>query len=370
MSTATIELTTAEKLRLYLAAHHGMRDISYEVCAPGKCWRHSQTGKFTIKSRLRFTKEDGLVYTKGFGVADPVVDKDKALTEEQALKGCFFGFLKAKKVHLCDRCGGQGGWSGWPGYTCYDCGGNGIDPNFDWEDALTRALDGEDFEGDYIRKTQERKEREKAEAERAAEAQRQQRQAWLDREFKLVQECVADLAPRAFKARTFYRGDSQELAYLIQLERLASITRDSYHGEYNTTWIKDFALPAILKAEDAAKAADADPSQYLGTPDEPITVEATIVFQKDFPSDYGTKTLNVLRDDKGNRITYWNNFTVVDPIQAEAFGTDGKRFASKGDKIKFTATVKKHEIYKGVRGTVVSRARKAVLIKAAPEETK
>lgn len=110
----------------------------------------------------------------------------------------------------------------------------------------------------------------------------------------------------------------------------------------------DAVMPSLFEEEEkriaAAVAANANKT-FIGKVGERIELTAKIVSVKQFEGqsfsyyDSGVRTMTVLEDADGNRLMYWN-----------ALG-------SKGETVRFKATVKAHQEYKGVKQTVLSRAK-------------
>jgi hypothetical protein len=105
-------------------------------------------------------------------------------------------------------------------------------------------------------------------------------------------------------------------------------------------YLREVEREAIRRKEREA----AKPSDYLGTVGERLLLtEVDVVGIKTFDGDYGVRTLVKLMDGAGNQITWWTG-------HAPDWAEQGNHVAA------LKATVKKHEEYKGVRGTVITRA--------------
>lgn len=93
------------------------------------------------------------------------------------------------------------------------------------------------------------------------------------------------------------------------------------------------AKDKMVKAREYAK------SEYIGTVGEKITFEATA--QKTFWCDtvYGTMFIHNFVTEKGERIVWYSS-------------TEG---TEQGKKYKVTARVKKHQLYKETKQTVITR---------------
>lgn len=111
----------------------------------------------------------------------------------------------------------------------------------------------------------------------------------------------------------------------------------------------DAVLPVGIYEEEekrvaAAAAADAART-FVGKVGERREFKAKIVFVKEFYGrpmfygDSGLRTMTTMEDMDGNKLVYWNNV------------------GTKGETIRFKATVKAHEEYKGTKQTTLSRAK-------------
>ena len=83
------------------------------------------------------------------------------------------------------------------------------------------------------------------------------------------------------------------------------------------------------------------PSVYLGIVGKSVDFDATIVYMKEFQTQFGWSTLIKFVTDNGNVVNWWASNTPS---------------ATKGDKVSVKAKVKKHDEYKGTKQTTVTRA--------------
>ncbi len=93
------------------------------------------------------------------------------------------------------------------------------------------------------------------------------------------------------------------------------------------------AMEKMVKTKEYAK------SEYIGTVGEKITVEATALKTFWCEGTFGTMYINNFITDKGERIVCYNSKELSD---------EGKRY-------RITATVKKHQLYKETKQTVILR---------------
>ena len=120
-------------------------------------------------------------------------------------------------------------------------------------------------------------------------------------------------------------------------------------------WCEDNGYGRITFAErDAARQAKWDEKaaavEYVGEVGKRQVFEATIkvVVTWDGFGRNDTVYLHIMEDADGNTIT-WKTTN-------NGFTADDGCWASKGDRVKFKATVKEHGTYKGTKQTVVTRA--------------
>ena len=83
-------------------------------------------------------------------------------------------------------------------------------------------------------------------------------------------------------------------------------------------------------------------SNHVGQVDDRIDFDCTIDFTYTYATFYGDGVLNSMKDANGNVITY--------------FGS--RPLGEKGDKVTFSAKVKKHDEYKGIKQTIIQRPTK------------
>jgi len=105
--------------------------------------------------------------------------------------------------------------------------------------------------------------------------------------------------------------------------------------------LKGIDARAAKKAEWAAeRAAAGAASQFLGTVGEKITMVLTCVHVVSMESNYGSLFLNICKDDAGNTVIYKGN---------------AQGFPLKGETATVKATVKMHDLFAGVKQTLIQR---------------
>ena len=83
-------------------------------------------------------------------------------------------------------------------------------------------------------------------------------------------------------------------------------------------------------------------SSHVGQVDDRIDFDCTLEFIHTYATYYGDGVLNSMKDANGNVITY--------------FGS--RPLGEKGDKVTFSAKIKKHDEYKGIKQTIIQRPTK------------
>lgn len=121
-----------------------------------------------------------------------------------------------------------------------------------------------------------------------------------------------------------------------------------------------------LKAEREAKwkaerEAITKSSKHIGNIDERIEFTGTVVFTKDFETEYGIGYMTKVHTDDGCEVIYWNNFGLD---ASEQGFTEHKIDSDKGDRITFFAAIKAHSEYQGIKQTVIKRATRGKLLEA------
>jgi hypothetical protein len=104
-------------------------------------------------------------------------------------------------------------------------------------------------------------------------------------------------------------------------------------------------IPTYKRAqENQLKASNPKSNEWLGAPGQKIApTRITVTGTQDIPSDYGTKQLVRMEDEQGHTIIWWNS-------SANRM-EQGKQYTITG------GTVKKHDEFRGVKQTVLTRAK-------------
>lgn len=133
-------------------------------------------------------------------------------------------------------------------------------------------------------------------------------------------------------------------------------------------------VPAYLRhmEREVARKREAEGrklSNHVGAVgDKLVDITVTVLAQRDFPGDFGTRTLVTMADDAGNRFKWWStcgglevkvdqdNAISYDPLYVPEPGTQaGIRRAELGERVRIKGTVKKHEVYRDCKETVLTR---------------
>jgi len=90
------------------------------------------------------------------------------------------------------------------------------------------------------------------------------------------------------------------------------------------------------KAEAATRDAR---SQFVGEVGERREFDVTVRFSTHYETRYGVTYINVMVDDDGNIIV----------------GKGTKKYGHNGERVRFVATIKQHNVRDGVKQTIVNR---------------
>ena len=127
------------------------------------------------------------------------------------------------------------------------------------------------------------------------------------------------------------------------------------------------AKEEALKAEREARLAEERAaSEFVGSVGDKITVEVTFSREVSFDTQFGTQYIYFFKDEAGNTLV-WKTSAMLWINDLDENGNN--IFIRKGDKIRFTATIKEHSEYKGEKQTMLQRVRKIELIAKKEEET-
>jgi hypothetical protein len=113
------------------------------------------------------------------------------------------------------------------------------------------------------------------------------------------------------------------------------------------------AIPTYLREMEREinrrKKFEADlSSQYVGEVGKRETFTATLVYTTDLESQFGVTHLYKFKDEAGNILVWFASSVFYNVAEG--------RDIDLGDTVKFDATVKNHEEYKGIKQTMISRA--------------
>lgn len=124
---------------------------------------------------------------------------------------------------------------------------------------------------------------------------------------------------------------------------------------------------ARKQAEREAKwQAEREASEYVGSVGDKITVEVTFSHEVSFDTQFGTQYIYFFKDEAGNTLA-WKTSAMLWIDDLDENGNN--IFIRKGDKIRFTASIKEHSEYKGEKQTMLSRVRKIEMVSKKKEET-
>lgn len=221
----------------------------------------------------------------------------------------------------CGRCGGQGGSDAWKftGYICYRCGGRN---SMDFEHYTDKLYTAERL-AKLNEIAQRKADKKAAAARRKAEKARQEFIAWAKPHGKLIGRILIAGPAKYGEPQPGFIGD---LASKLRMRRTLSDRQLE-------------AAARVLDQIEERKAQDAA-SEWIGAVKERLVLDIEVLHIHDHMGYYGPIDIIKMRDSAGNMLTWF------------ASGHHGLR---KGDRAEVKGTVKKHDEYKGVKQTVLTR---------------
>lgn len=229
----------------------------------------------------------------------------------------------------CYRCGGRGGSDAWryTGWTCYRCGGSGS------EMRAHKVYTAEKL-AQLIKAEEQRRAKKVAEADRKAERDRLDFIAW-----------VKDGGHGATIGRILRTAKLSNIDFLTNI---ASRIRKQMPLSDKQVSVAIRVIDSMEKrvAEDAA-------SEHVGDIKQRLEFEGEVVFSTERESYYGVTTIIKIKDEKGNLFTWF---------------ASGFHALVRGDRVKIRGTVKKHDMYNGVKQTIITRCAYEKFIVMTPDE--
>lgn len=229
-------------------------------------------------------------------------------------------------VDKCHRCGGTGGWSGWPGFTCYRCAGQCYELA-----KLVRLYTAEQL---AKLNASELKRTAKKEAKRATE------QA----------EAAAKLVVTTAEFDAKYADLLKRLASVTLNERTQSIVDDILRKGREYAILSEnqekFLSSIVDKAE--AHVRTQAQSAHVGTIGERFDATVTVTQNAKYEraafnsGRMETVYITTMEDANGNQIV----------VKSPNFQED------KGQSFVLRGTIKEHSEYRGVKQTVLQRAKR------------
>ena len=238
------------------------------------------------------------------------------------------------KTFPCYRCGGQGGSPAWKhtGYVCYRCGGK-RPMSFEVRDIRV-------FTAEKLAKLQAAAEKKRlaklAKAKAKAERERQEFIAWAK---------AGGQGRGILIGRILCTGKLHTHGFIYDLA-----------GKLRNRWTLSpkqlEAAELALDRMDERKARD-EASRWVGEIKERIDFEGEVEFEMTRDGYYGVTHIIKIRSTEGNVFTWF---------------ASGWQNLAKGDRVKVRGTVKKHDEYKGVKQTVLSRCKVEKFLVMTAEE--
>lgn len=223
----------------------------------------------------------------------------------------------------CCRCGGVGGRRGWPGWTCYRCHGTGVDG------IVTIRL----YTAEQLAKALASKE--KREAKAAAKA---------------AEKAAAAEAERAAKMEAFLETNGEIIAKMEAYKNRSSFIADVLETVMENVFItdkqKDSVERAIAKIETIDNAVET--SVY-----HPAEIGTRI--------DFEGNIFSVAEFHQYNSFTFRSEVVFLTTVKTtenyHLVIRTNKEIGRNGDVVKGRGTIKAHKEYKGIKQTVLNRAK-------------
>ncbi len=105
-------------------------------------------------------------------------------------------------------------------------------------------------------------------------------------------------------------------------------------------------------------------SEYIGSIGDKLDIEVTFSHEVSFDTQFGRMNIYFFKDEAGNTLA-WKTSAMLWIDDLDENGNN--IFIRKGDKIRFTASIKEHNEYKGEKQTMLQRVRKIQMIQKAEE---
>jgi len=103
-------------------------------------------------------------------------------------------------------------------------------------------------------------------------------------------------------------------------------------------------IPTYARAQENKIKTQSKSNEWLGAPGQKLPpTRVTVIGTQDIASDYGTKQLVRMEDEQGHMIIWWNS--------SQHRMEQGKQYTITG------GTIKKHDEFRGVKQTVLTRAK-------------
>ena len=105
-----------------------------------------------------------------------------------------------------------------------------------------------------------------------------------------------------------------------------------------------------LAERETAKAAQRDTARHIGEIGERRDFDLTVLFRTSFETQFGYTHIYVMEAGDKNVVVYKGSTRL-----ATVSSDNRSQYAEKGDRVKFKATIKAHDVRDGVAQTVVAR---------------
>lgn len=127
------------------------------------------------------------------------------------------------------------------------------------------------------------------------------------------------------------------------------------------------ALKEIARKQaerEARWAEEKAASEYVGSVGDKLDIEVTFSHEVSFDTQFGSMYIYFFKDEAGNTLA-WKTSSMLWINELDENGNN--IFIRKGDKIRFSASIKEHSEYKGEKQTMLQRVRKIQMIQKAQE---
>ena len=263
----------------------------------------------------------------------------------------------------CQRCGGAGGLDQWAytGWTCYDCGGTGIAP---------KPQIWKEYTPEYKAKLDERRKKreQKKSEERKANADTINAQFYENYGFDengivyvalgdtyKIKDRLKELGYRYDGVLGWHGSVNTDICPTLAL-KCVEIYKKREDNTFCSFYVDDKAFEQKIKDANLNLETKDGESDFVGEVGKRLELTLTINREFTFESHFGYRTqensIYLMSDTDGNVFT-WKTAGGIACLNEKGRW----EWANVGDKVVLKGTVKEHEVYKGVKQTVLTRCK-------------